>query len=517
MSLACKRRGILTNQAGAMHTQATAEPAADITTFKPVAEGERIDSMDAVRGMALFGILCVNIHLFAAPFGEFISPVPRSNELLDQAVFYFTKIFCEGKFYAIFSTLFGAGLTLQYIKSHQAGQSFKEPGIRRLLLLLLIGFLHAIVLWYGDILFLYGCIGIVMLVVLHMRPSPKSMVIAAVCILSLSTVLQALFALAMVPEKPTPALMAPAAITAPASELPKPAEPSSASAGETQAPAVAQPDAASAGAGAPIADASPETAESPRMRKSGIPDEQAAAHPFLRLLKGFEEGRIQGGPDQPLWMEAERDALKNGPYLDAMGMRAMTWLIFLVICWFGFGWNVLALFLIGAALAAKRGFSAESLALQKKLAMFGIGIGLPLCIIAVIIPAQMGVTGVSMMLMALFIGPGSTLLGLGYLGAMCLLASTGKLAGVRSLFANIGRLGLTNYLLQTLVCTFIFNHWGLAQFGDWSHTKRFGLVVAIYAAQIVLSWLYLRVFRIGPMEYLWRCATYLRGEPILRR
>src|SRR5687767_11441729 len=87
---------------------------APLTTARlaPVAASHRIHALDTVRGFALLGILLVNIQIFSDAFGTYIRTRPEGGPL-DAAAFYFVKIFCEGKFYPLFSMLFGIGLTLQ--------------------------------------------------------------------------------------------------------------------------------------------------------------------------------------------------------------------------------------------------------------------------------------------------------------------------------------------------------------------------------------------------------------------
>ena len=77
-------------------------------------------------------------------------------------------------------------------------------------------------------------------------------------------------------------------------------------------------------------------------------------------------------------------------------------------------------------------------------------------------------------------------------------------------FAAVGRTALTNYLLQTVICTSIFNSWGLGLYGRVSPTASVPLVVALYGAQVAASVWYRRRFEFGPMEWLWRVLTYGR-------
>lgn len=77
-------------------------------------------------------------------------------------------------------------------------------------------------------------------------------------------------------------------------------------------------------------------------------------------------------------------------------------------------------------------------------------------------------------------------------------------------------MALTNYLLQSLVCTWIFYSYGLGYFEQLPRVWQPPFALALFALQVVLSRLWLRWFRFGPMEWLWRSVTYLRVPPMRR-
>lgn len=80
-----------------------------------------------------------------------------------------------------------------------------------------------------------------------------------------------------------------------------------------------------------------------------------------------------------------------------------------------------------------------------------------------------------------------------------------------------GRLALTNYLAQTLIAVTIFDGWAGGQYGRWTLYELLLLAIGVSAAQLVWSPLLLRVLHHGPVEWLWRSATYLRWQPFRRR
>lgn len=137
-----------------------------MTTDSP----ERIRTLDLVRGVAVLGILAINIASFAAPTSASYSPnLPEPGSTADNWVFAFNLLFFEGKMRALFSILFGASLLL-FIQRREA-RGCDGPGlqVRRLWWLALIGWLHFVLLWDGDVLFIYACVG---LGALFMRSTP---------------------------------------------------------------------------------------------------------------------------------------------------------------------------------------------------------------------------------------------------------------------------------------------------------------------------------------------------------
>ncbi|MFW6321515.1 MAG: DUF418 domain-containing protein [Halohasta sp.] len=109
---------------------------------------------------------------------------------------------------------------------------------------------------------------------------------------------------------------------------------------------------------------------------------------------------------------------------------------------------------------------------------------------------------------------GSLLLATAYIAAVMLYCRWRTEGPVVTALSAVGRTALSNYLLQTLLATLIFYGHGLGLFGSVSRVEQLGIVVAIWAVQIVLSVLWLRYFRFGPMEWLWRTATYGKTQPL---
>jgi hypothetical protein len=113
-------------------------------TLGPVGADQRIEALDVIRGVSLLGILLVNMAFFASPvFYDMAAGVPRFEAGYDRAAAWLIRFLGEGKFYSLFSFLFGLGLFLQMSRAEARGVAFVPLYARRLLVLLAIGLAHA--------------------------------------------------------------------------------------------------------------------------------------------------------------------------------------------------------------------------------------------------------------------------------------------------------------------------------------------------------------------------------------
>lgn len=103
---------------------------------------------------------------------------------------------------------------------------------------------------------------------------------------------------------------------------------------------------------------------------------------------------------------------------------------------------------------------------------------------------------------------GSVILALTYLASVCYFLRTGRFPRIAEHLSAVGRLSLSNYLLQSVIANFIFMSWGLALYGKVTAPVGILLSVLIFIFQVLLSRLWLRRFRIGPLEWLWRRFSY---------
>jgi uncharacterized protein len=103
----------------------------------------------------------------------------------------------------------------------------------------------------------------------------------------------------------------------------------------------------------------------------------------------------------------------------------------------------------------------------------------------------------------------------GWVGLVMLVCQSDALRPATTPLAAVGRMAFTNYLMQTVICTTLFYGYGFGLFGYVDRVGQFGIVLAVWAFQLIVSPLWLRYFRLGPAEWLWRSLTYMRLQPIL--
>ena len=152
--------------------------------ISPVKTSERFVILDALRGFALLGICMANfpefsLYTFLLP--ETVAAMPTA--VADRITRYLLYIFVDGKFYTLFSLLFGIGFSIIIRNAERKGANGFRIFYRRMGMLLLFGFLHLMFIWSGDILMLYALLGL--LLPLFRRVSDKKLLGWALCFLSL--------------------------------------------------------------------------------------------------------------------------------------------------------------------------------------------------------------------------------------------------------------------------------------------------------------------------------------------
>ena len=112
---------------------------------------------------------------------------------------------------------------------------------------------------------------------------------------------------------------------------------------------------------------------------------------------------------------------------------------------------------------------------------------------------------------------GSVAMAVGYVGLVMLVIRRQWMVGLQTRLAAVGRTAFSNYIGQSVLCTWIFYGTGLGWFGHVTRTQQILVVAAVWILQLIVSPLWLRYFRFGPLEWLWRTLTYWRFQPLRRQ
>ena len=412
-------------------TEMTSPP--DRPKAEPVAETARIDSIDVLRGFALLGILVMNVQAFAMPQAAYFNPTAYGDlEGANLWVWLAGRMFFDQKFMTIFSMLFGAGIVLMAGRAEGRGGAGRVH-YRRMGWLLVIGLLHAHLLWHGDILFTYAVCGMAVYPLRHL--SPRQLVGLGTTLLAVGSAFQVGSGMSL-PYWPEEAL---AAFTA---EVWRP---------------------------------TPELIEA--------------------SLAAFRGG----------WLEQQ-------PVRSAGALAFQT---FLLLTW-GF-WRAAGLMIIGMALFRSDVLGARrSPRFYVRLIAVAVAVGLPLQAYGLSLDFARGWPVWSFFIGMQFNYWPSIAVSLGYIGLVMLVCRNAALHRLTRPFAAVGQMALTNYLLQTVLCTLVFYGHGLGWFGSVDRVGQLGVVAAAWAVQLVASPLWLRRFRFGPAEWAWRSLTYGSRQPLLR-
>jgi uncharacterized protein len=231
------------------------------------------------------------------------------------------------------------------------------------------------------------------------------------------------------------------------------------------------------------------------------------------------DGLSEGWNPTAAVIQGELDAYR-GSWLDQLPKRmlgAAMFETFMFAVWAL--WRVTGLMCIGMAMFKLGVFQARrSTAFYGFMIVVGLGIGLPLAAYGVRWNEERNWAMES----SFFFGSqfnywGSLFVSLGYVGLVMLACKSIAMLRLLQPLAAVGRMALTNYLMQTIICTTIFYGHGLGYFGSVERTGQLAIVVAIWIGQLIISPIWLRMFEFGPFEWLWRSLTYWKLQPFVRR
>ena len=421
----------------------------------PVAEGQRVDAIDTLRGFALLGILVMNVTGIAFPMAAYFNPMVYGGPAgADYGAWVFAHLFFELKMMGIFSMLYGAGVVLMARRFEESGRPFGRIHYRRTFWLLVIGLVHAYLLWHGDILVTYALCGFVLY--LFRRRSSRALVLWGLGVLVFGGLLYAGGGYV-----------------------------------QTMLRDVVQEIETKVAAGAEMTPKRQALVDQWNEVRSSFAPTPAEIEATVETMRGDPAGILR---------ENAAEAL-------AMHTTAVPFLLF---------WRALALMLIGMGLMKAGVFTAQrSRRFYRNWAIAGFGLGLPVVALGIRQWSRHDYDFV-----ASFVSDGqynffaSVLVSLGYVGLVMLACQSGWLPALRARLAAVGRMALTNYLAQTVLCVAVFHGYGLGLFGRISRFHLWWFILGIWLLQMLYSPWWLRRYRFGPAEWLWRSLTYGRRQPL---
>ena len=400
------------------------------TQLSPTSTQERIQALDILRGVAILGILIMNIQSFAMPSAAYLNPTAfGSLEGLNKWVWAFSHLFADQKFMTLFSLLFGAGILLVTDRAEAKGGSALGFHYKRNFWLLVIGLIHAHLIWYGDILVTYALCSF--FVVLLRNWKPRTLLITGVLFMSVASLFSMGFASSFqfMPE-----------------------------------------------------------AELMEMRLDWKPSTEMIDEEIAAITGSLSE-QIAHNSESAVEMET-------------------------VIFFFQFLWRAGGLMMIGMAL-----YKWGIITGKRTLSFYGWGllasfiVGIPLILIGM----NMNTQAEWSFEYSMFVGSqynywGSLFVSFGYLCFVMIFSKSEGGLWVKQRLAAIGQMALTNYLMQSVICVFIFFGVGLGLFGQVDRVGQFLITIGIWALQFMWSKPWLERYRFGPMEWLWRSLSYGKSQ-----
>lgn len=378
----------------------------------PIQERERIVALDIIRGIAILGIFLVNMPSFFSPM-LYVDMKSYWTETRDIVVMNGVDIFAQASFYTLFSFLFGYGFIIFTNRVAEKNLSVPKYFSRRLVVLLIIGVIHAFLIWHGDILITYALCGFILLVMRKM--SPKAMVWTALLIIVIPTTLMSL----------------------------------------------------------------------------------------MMLLVTMTMGDANIYSTLEVYAAQSLEVYANGTFMEITNQRISDWSFVNIANFFFIVLSVLPMFLFGAAAAKSNWLEKveENLSGMKKLWV----ITFILALIFKLLPYYTEHNFATEYLQDGIGGPASAVF---YFLTVVLM--TRKRMGLKLLspFQYVGKMSLSNYLFQSVVCSLIFYSYGLGLYGSFTPFQGIWLVLGIYIFQIIISKVWVSNFHYGPMEWIWRAGTY---------
>ncbi len=430
------------------------------TLAAPVNQSERIILLDSLRGIAILGILLMNIPGFALPDPVLYDPsVLNEWGTRDFKAWYYIEWFMEGSQRALFSMLFGAGIILFVTRQEKRVEGLwpADYFLRRQLWLMVFGLFNAfILLWFWDILFHYACLGMIMFA--FRRLTPKALIVGAVISLLLMTARENVDAFRdrkMIYKGEMIAKM------------------------DTTVTKLTDEQKADLGAMTEMKEKTTPEAKLKKMEKN------------LATVRGSYGGFYE--------YQSERSFRGEINYL-----------------YYG-GWDIFVFMFLGMAFF-KNGVLTGKASSKVYWGLFigGLGLGLVLSYFRLqpLIDYKFNYFDYTKNTSFEFYEISRTFRALGIFGLIMLLYKSGWFKWLFALMRPVGQMAFTNYLMQSLLVGLFFYGVGFGMYGKLTRFQMYYVVLATWVLEITWSHIWLRFFRFGPLEWAWRSLTYWKRQPM---
>lgn len=420
----------------------------------PIPEKSRISSIDTLRGFALLGILLMNIIGFAFPFASYFNPAfDGATEGVNLATYAFMDVFAEGAMRTIFSMLFGAGLLIFIAKPGVNEEHIKSLYYRRTLLLVVFGMIDAyLFLWLGDILFVYGMAGLILYFFRHM--SPWKLCVTAAFILSCLTGLHT------------------------------------------------------------FSHTSVRTLSEEIKLIEALPEGTVRSEAQLAKVEEWESLLADQFVSEE--QQAQEIELRQSGYLTIVsGLAPINFFLQTGGLLAGTLWDALAMMLLGMAMMKWQILSAQrSFRFYWLMAVIGFIVGLGVNVFEVhsLIASGFEIHWSGSMRPSYEVG--RLFMALAYIASIMLVCKYQLLLRVQLALAAVGKMALTNYLSQSIICNTLFMGFGFGLAGQLERHQIYYVVLGIWIFQLIFSVFWLQKYRFGPVEWLWRSLTYGNKQPL---
>jgi uncharacterized protein len=513
-----------------------------IENLTPITISERIDAMDILRGLALVGILLMNIEWFNRAISS-LGSQDTSLTGLDHAIGWLIRCFVEGKFYTLFALLFGMGFAVMLIRAKAAKRAFGAWFSRRMLVLMVFGFLHMVFLWGGDILHDYAVTGLLLLawVTLLNKPlfkpydNPTSFLKLALIWLSVPILLSVITGIGFGLSHSTEDLTTQWHEQIKVAERVEAINLAQATSAQQNSEALTTRKALIAARAIPdikedielsslASDLSPALAitAAPVKPTTAITDSVKMA---LELFSQVSiERQAQAIVAQQAEMQADElreiNAFTSSSYWQATAFR-LHFALFMLTFTLPFAFTMLLpIFILGYWLVSSSIMKhyQEHVVAFKIMAYLGLGLGTVLEVGGLLV-AQHPVAKQVMLLQVVgetlfFIG--QFVMSAGYFGLIMALLTAQKWRKRLAVFIPMGRMALTNYIMHSVILSSIFYGYAGGYFGGISRAPQMLIAFAIIVLQLRLSRWWLNHYAFGPLEWLWRCLSYKEIQTMRR-